>query len=119
MTHHAPNTLASATAPTGKLLPLLAGLPAIGASKAPCTAYTWCTETGDHFEHTGRLVFASCEDAYGNPVLPVNLIEWGKGVKVGLLDLDLTPAEARGKLAELRAHLDLVEALVDTAEAGQ
>ncbi|MFD8882354.1 hypothetical protein ACFV0H_07500 [Streptomyces erythrochromogenes] len=86
---------------------------------APCPVYSWCYETGDHGEHTGRSVWATCPDAYDNPVLPVGLIDWGKGVKVGLLDLDLTPAEARDKLAELRTHLDNVEALIVLAEAGQ
>ncbi|MGW2040510.1 hypothetical protein [Streptomyces virginiae] len=85
---------------------------------APCPVYTWCTETGDHDEHMGTTMWAACPDAYDKPVLPVGLIDWGKGVKVGLLDLDLTPAEARGKLAELRAHLDHVERLIAVAEQG-
>ncbi|WP_371588274.1 hypothetical protein [Streptomyces virginiae] len=83
---------------------------------APCQIHAWCFETGDHGEHSGHTIWASCPDAYGNSVLPAGLIDWGKGVKVGLLDLNLTPAEARIRIAELRAHLDNIEALVVTAE---
>ncbi|MCB5166048.1 hypothetical protein LG634_14530 [Streptomyces bambusae] len=84
---------------------------------APCPVHAWCTETGDHVEHTGATLEAACTDGYGEAVLPAVLLDWGtKGVTVGLLDLDLSPAEARVKVAELRAHLDRVEALIDTAE---
>ncbi|MCY0926922.1 hypothetical protein OTB20_12045 [Streptomyces sp. H27-H1] len=83
----------------------------------PCAAYSWCAETGEHHDHTGHSIWATCPDAYGREVLPAGLIEWGGGVKVGLLDLDLTPAEAHGKVTELRAHLDSIEALINLAEA--
>ncbi|WP_060179556.1 hypothetical protein [Streptomyces sp. IMTB 1903] len=88
------------------------------APPAPCPAYSWCAETGDHDEHFSLYITAPTPDAYGRDVVPVGLIDWGKGVKVGLLDLDLTPAEARAKLAELRAHLDHVEGLIALAEQG-
>ncbi|MFE9481456.1 hypothetical protein ACFYNM_22970 [Streptomyces spororaveus] len=89
-------------------------------AKAPteCPVHSWCKETGDHHDHSGRTTWAACEDAYGNPVLSAGLIDWGQGVKVGLLDLDLTPGEARGKLAELRTHLDRIEQLISLAEQG-
>ncbi|MFJ6783728.1 hypothetical protein [Streptomyces yangpuensis] len=88
------------------------------APPAPCPVYSWCTETGDHDEHFSAYVTAPTLDAYGRDVVPVGLIDWGKGVKVGLLDLDLTPAEARDRLAELRAHLDHVEQFIALAERG-
>lgn len=88
-------------------------------SLPPCPRYSWCNERGEHDEHTGPSFEASCPDGFGDAVLPVGLTDWGKGVRIGLLEHDLTPAEARGKLAELRAHLDAVERLIDTAEAGE
>ncbi|GAA3272674.1 hypothetical protein [Streptomyces lavendulae] len=93
-------------------------LRALAKPPTPCPEYSWCTETGDHDEHTGGTIWATCPDAYGNPVLAVGLIDWGKGVKVGLLDLDLAPVEARAKVAELRTHLDHVERLIVLAEQG-
>lgn len=86
------------------------------ASKEPCAKYVWCTETGDHFEHFSEHIAAPSPDHYGNQVLPFGLIDFSGTVTVGLLDLDLTPDEARVRIAELRAHLDNVEALVATAE---
>ncbi|MFD9515913.1 hypothetical protein [Streptomyces sp. NPDC059979] len=86
------------------------------APKDPCATHTWCVETGDHFEHYSAYIQAPSPDAYGNPVLAVGLIDFTGTTTVGLLDLDLTPAEARVRIAELRAHLDNVEALVATAE---
>ncbi|WP_322871306.1 hypothetical protein [Streptomyces goshikiensis] len=58
---------------------------------APCPVYSWCCKTGEHEDHSGRHIWATCEDAYGREVLPVGLIEWGSGVKVGLLDLEAHP----------------------------
>ncbi|MBT2450937.1 hypothetical protein J7F03_28455 [Streptomyces sp. ISL-43] len=89
------------------------------APKTPCDVHSWCVETGRHDEHMSACTSATCTDVYGREVLPVNVIDWGNGVKIGLLDEDLTPAEARGRIAELRAHLDAVEALVAAAEAGR
>lgn len=88
----------------------------VQASKEPCAKYVWCTETGDHFEHFSEHIAAPSPDHYGNQVLPFGLIDFSGTVTVGLLDLDLTPDEARVRIAELRAHLDVVEALVATAE---
>ncbi|MFD6887155.1 hypothetical protein [Streptomyces sp. NPDC059957] len=96
-----------------------AALAEVRASKEPCTRYVWCTETGDHFEHFSEHIAAPSPDHYGNPVLPFGLIDFSGTVTVGLLDLDLTPDEARLRIAELRAHLDHVEALVATAETGR
>ncbi|MFI1937709.1 hypothetical protein ACH44C_10985 [Streptomyces purpureus] len=90
------------------------------AADARCPRYRWCTETGKHAEHTGETITATCQDAYGDPVLHATLMHWDdKGVRVGLLEHDLTPDEARTTLAELRAHLDAVEKLIDAAEAGE
>lgn len=86
------------------------------APKTPCPKHAWCVETGNHFEHYSAYTAAPSPDAYGNDVLPVGLIDFTGTTTVGLLNLDLTPAEARVRIAELRAHLDNVEALVTAAE---
>ncbi|MFJ7780081.1 hypothetical protein [Streptomyces yangpuensis] len=117
MTRTAADALAAATNPTGKVHPLLADLPpAPVAPQAPCTVHTWCVETGDHFEHYSPYVTAPNPDAYGRDVLPAGLTDFHGVTTVGLLDLDLTPAEARDRLAELRAHLNHVEQLITLAE---
>lgn len=87
-------------------------------SPSPCQIHAWCTETDPrHREHQGAIISAPSPDGYGNhDVLSAHLLDWGKGTTIGLLDLDLTPAEARVRIAELRAHLDNVEALVAAAE---
>ncbi|MFD6889114.1 hypothetical protein [Streptomyces sp. NPDC059957] len=101
------------------LAEVLAVLQRSNAPTAPCEVHGWCVETGDHDDHMSACMSATCADAYGREVLPVNIIDWGKGVKIGLLDEDLTPTEARSRIAELRAHLDAVEALVTNVEAGR
>ncbi len=101
------------------LADVLAVLEKAKTPKAPCDVHRWCVETGHHYDHISACTSATCTDAYGREVLPVNVIDWGKGVKIGLLDEDLTPVEARGRIAEIRAHLDTVEALVADVEAGR
>ncbi|MER6484114.1 hypothetical protein ABT264_11300 [Streptomyces virginiae] len=88
------------------------------ARPAPCPVYSWCVEQGEHEEHYSQYSMAPNPDAYGRDVLPVGLTNFQGSVTVGLLDLDLTPAEARDRLAELRAHLDHVERLITLAEQG-
>ncbi|MEV6571835.1 hypothetical protein [Streptomyces sp. NPDC051577] len=87
------------------------------APKAPCTVHAWCVETDEHFGHYSECIEAPSPDQFGNPVLPAGLTDFRGTTTVGLLDLDLTPAEARVRIAELRTHLDNVEALVTAAEA--
>lgn len=84
-----------------------------------CTAYGWCAEIGEHDHHTSTRIAAGPEDAYGNEVLDTVLLEWGHGVKVGLLDADHTPAEARIILAQLRGHLNVIETLINIAEKSE
>ncbi|MFI8106291.1 hypothetical protein [Streptomyces sp. NPDC086023] len=93
----------------------------------PCARFGWCAETGAHTEHRSAYVEAaeqlglegpsSCSPLYA-AILAYEELNGGAPM-IGFLDLDLTPAEARGKVAQLRAHLDAVEALIDTAEAGE
>ncbi|MCY0961541.1 hypothetical protein [Streptomyces sp. H27-H5] len=85
--------------------------------KEPCTVHAWCVETGDHSEHYSKFIEAPTPDHFGHPVLPAGLTDFRGTTVVGLLDLDLTPAAARVRIAELRTHLDNVEALVTAAEA--
>ncbi|MGW2438746.1 hypothetical protein ACWCY1_18690 [Streptomyces goshikiensis] len=104
---------------SGVLADVLAVLEKAKTPKTSCGVHSWCVETGDHYDHISACISATCTDAYGREVLPVNVIDWGMGVKVGLLDEDLTPVEARGRIADIRAHLDTVEALVADVEAGR
>lgn len=90
------------------------------AASVACARYSWCTETGQHAEHTGQTITANCTDAYGNEVLHATLMDWrGGDVRVGFLELDLTPTDARVTLTKLRTHLDAVEELLNTAGEGQ
>ncbi|MFE2559864.1 hypothetical protein ACFXGT_28340 [Streptomyces sp. NPDC059352] len=89
------------------------------ATQARCPRHTWCVETGAHVEHTGDSVEPLFLEEDRRELLAAGLTHWSKGIKVGFLEQDLTPAEARIKVAELRAHLDAVEKLIDTAEEAQ
>ncbi|MFG2837057.1 hypothetical protein ACGFYE_18880 [Streptomyces zaomyceticus] len=84
-----------------------------------CSRYGWCAETGAHVEHTGDSVEPLFLEEDRRELLAAGLTHWGKGIRVGFLDQDLTPADARTKVAELRAHLDAVEKLIATAEGAQ
>ncbi|MFE5898027.1 hypothetical protein ACFQ67_11480 [Streptomyces sp. NPDC056488] len=88
-------------------------------AQTPCPRYGWCIETGQHVEHTGESVEPDFLEVDRGEVLAATITHWGKGIRVGFLDEDLTPADARTRLAELRAHLDAVEQLIATAEASE
>ncbi|MFD4320144.1 hypothetical protein [Streptomyces sp. NPDC058548] len=90
-----------------------------GEAPAPCSRYGWCVETGAHVEHTGDSVEPLFLEEDRRELLAAGLTHWSKGVRVGFLEQDLTPADARIKLAEVRAHLDAVEQLIDYAEGAQ
>ncbi|MFD8640815.1 hypothetical protein ACFV14_10955 [Streptomyces zaomyceticus] len=85
----------------------------------PCSRYGWCVETGAHVEHTGDSVEPLFLEEDRRELLAAGLTHWSKGVRVGFLEQDLTPADARTKVTELRAHLDTVEKLIATAEEAQ
>ncbi|MGW0938843.1 hypothetical protein [Streptomyces sp. NPDC002666] len=82
--------------------------------------HQWCTATGDHSMHASTYVEAPTVDGYGDHVLPANIMgedgPRGFAPFVGFLDLDLTPAQTRARCAELRAHLEKVEALADQVD---
>ncbi|MEV4936312.1 hypothetical protein [Streptomyces zaomyceticus] len=86
---------------------------------ARCSRYGWCVETGVHVEHTGDSVEPLFLEEDRRELLAAGLTHWSKGIRVGFLDQDLTPADARTKVAELRTHLDTVEKLIATAEGAQ
>ncbi|MFJ4339401.1 hypothetical protein [Streptomyces sp. NPDC088915] len=91
-----------------------------GDTKPRCPLHTWCVETDEeHVEHTGDSIEPEFLGDDGRAILAAGLTHWSKGVRVGFLEQDFTPAEARTKVAELRAHLDAVEQLIATAEEGQ
>ncbi|MFF0506846.1 DUF6907 domain-containing protein [Streptomyces fimicarius] len=74
-----------------------------------CSVYPWCAETGNHTMHASALAEPPSRDGYGDSVLPVNLMAEDDGPFVGWLDLDLTPAQTRERVSELRRHLDIVD----------
>ncbi|MDV5147211.1 hypothetical protein R1T08_24295 [Streptomyces sp. SBC-4] len=86
---------------------------------ASCSRYGWCVESGAHVEHTGDSVEPLFLEEDRRELLAAGLTHWSKGIRVGFLEQDLTPADARIKVAEVRAHLDAVEKLIDTAEEAQ
>ncbi|MGW1252564.1 hypothetical protein [Streptomyces sp. NPDC002535] len=90
-----------------------------GETLAPCSRYGWCVEAGAHVEHTGDSVEPLFLEEDHREPLAAGLTHWSKGIRVGFLGQDLTPADARIKVAEVRAHLDAVEKLIDTAEEAQ
>ncbi|MFD4273792.1 hypothetical protein R2B67_26120 [Streptomyces cyaneofuscatus] len=81
-----------------------------------CTVYPWCAETGNHTMHASAYTEAPTPDGYGDRVLPANVMAEGSGPYIGFLDLDLTPAQTRTRVAELRRHLDTVAALADIVD---
>ncbi|MEU3000220.1 hypothetical protein ABZ684_22075 [Streptomyces sp. NPDC006995] len=78
-----------------------------------CTVYPWCAEAGNHTMHASDYTEAPTPDGYGDRVLPANVMAEDAAPYIGWLDLDLTPAQTRARVAELRRHLDAVAALAD------
>ncbi|MFD6474417.1 DUF6907 domain-containing protein [Streptomyces anulatus] len=87
---------------------------------APCGAYAWCAETGDHSMHLTAYVEAPTLDGYGDCVLPANVMAEdgpdGIDISVGFLDLNLTAEQTRARVTELHRHLDTVAALADIVD---
>ncbi|WP_030585646.1 DUF6907 domain-containing protein [Streptomyces anulatus] len=87
---------------------------------AQCTVYTWCAEAGNHSMHLTPYVEAPSPDGYGDCVLPANVMAEdgpdGVDISVGWLDLNLTAAQTRARVAELHRHLDAVAALADIVD---
>ncbi|WP_405431165.1 hypothetical protein [Streptomyces anulatus] len=81
-----------------------------------CTVYPWCAETGNHTVRASDYTVPVMCDGNGDWVLPANLMAADGAVFVGWLGGDLTPAQTRVRVAELRRHLDAVEGLADLAE---
>lgn len=82
----------------------------------PCAVHGWCTEAGNHTMHASAYTEAPTPDGYGDRVLPANVMAEDGAPYVGWLDLDLTPAQTRTRVAELRRHLDTVAALADLVD---
>ncbi|RPK85099.1 hypothetical protein [Streptomyces sp. ADI98-10] len=81
-----------------------------------CTVYPWCAETGNHTMHASTYTEAPTPDGHGDRVLIANVMAESGAPFVGWLDLDLTPAQTRTRVAELRRHLDTVAALADLVD---
>ncbi|MEI5036015.1 hypothetical protein RB201_35495 [Streptomyces sp. S1A(2023)] len=86
------------------------------AAVAPCGAYAWCAETGNHTMHASAYTEAPTLDGYGDHVLLANVMAESGTPFVGWLDLDLTPAQTRARVAELHRHLNAVAALADIVD---
>ncbi|MEV2201022.1 hypothetical protein AB0E11_13625 [Streptomyces fradiae] len=85
-----------------------------GILTARCTMHDWCTETGEHRDHYSTYVEAPTPDGLGDPVLMAAIMSSDdKPPTIGFLDDNFTPDQTRERIAELRAHLDQVEALAD------
>lgn len=82
----------------------------------PCAVHGWCTEAGNHTMHASAYTEAPTPDGYGDRVLPANVMAEDGAPYVGWLDLDLTPAQTRTRVAELRRHLDTVAALANLVD---
>ncbi|MGW4040911.1 DUF6907 domain-containing protein [Streptomyces sp. NPDC004778] len=81
-----------------------------------CTVYPWCDETGNHTMHASVYTEAPSPDGLGDRVLPANVMAEDNPPYIGWLDLDLTPAQTRARVAELHGHLDTVAALADLVD---
>ncbi|MGW6627453.1 hypothetical protein ACWGBN_06325 [Streptomyces anulatus] len=81
-----------------------------------CTVYPWCAATGNHTMHASAYTEAPTPDGYGDCVLPANVMAEDSGPFIGFLDLDLTAAQTRARIAELHRHLDHVAALADIVD---
>lgn len=81
-----------------------------------CTVYPWCAETGNHTMHVSAYTEAPTPDGYGDRVLAANVMAEDSGPYIGFLDLDLSPAQTRARVAELRRHLDAVAALANIVD---
>ncbi|MFI6105806.1 hypothetical protein [Streptomyces sp. NPDC051310] len=92
----------------------IAARSAVAHATSICPAHDWCVEAGAHSTHASVYVEAPNADGLGDRVLPASIIADEQGAPfIGFLDLDLTPEQTRARCAELRAHLDQVEALAD------
>ncbi|MET9050105.1 hypothetical protein ABZW50_03000 [Streptomyces bacillaris] len=81
-----------------------------------CTVYPWCAETDNHTMHASAYTEAPTPDGFGDRVLPANLMAEDSGPYIGWLDLDLTAAQTRARVAELHNHLNTVAALADLVD---
>ncbi|MEV0884717.1 hypothetical protein AB0J03_12875 [Streptomyces microflavus] len=82
----------------------------------PCAVHGWCAEAGNHTMHASAYTEAPTVDGYGDRVLVANVMAEDGAPYIGWLDLDLTPAQTRTRVAELRRHLDTVAALADLVD---
>lgn len=79
-----------------------------------CTVHDWCAATGEHRDHYAPYVEAPTPDGLGDPVLMATIMSSDDETPtIGFLDENFTPDQTRARVAELRAHLDKVEALAD------
>ncbi|MFD7858304.1 DUF6907 domain-containing protein [Streptomyces microflavus] len=82
----------------------------------PCAVHGWCAETGNHTMHASAYAEAPTPDGYGDRVLVANVMAEDGAPYIGWPDLDLTPAQTRTRVAELRRHLGTVAALADLVD---
>lgn len=92
----------------------LAAVDAAVQETRQCVAYDWCVERGNHgINHHGAIISVTApgaEQAY----VDAQLMGFGPGTElIGLVEWDLTPAQARQEAAKLREFADQLEGLAD------
>lgn len=95
------------------------------APPSRCPSYSWCVESGPHAMHVSAELAVTMPSGYGlseptDRVLDFRLMAEDGGIapQAGFCEADMTPAEVRAKVAELRAHLDRVEAQLAFIQSG-
>jgi hypothetical protein len=86
-----------------------------------CPVYPqWCSEAGDHYDHSGYGHEVPSKDADEEPLIVAGLIHIsGSQLYVNIAGEDLTAAEARVKAKELREMAAAVDAMAHIAEAAE
>ncbi|MGW1609444.1 hypothetical protein ACWCQZ_08600 [Streptomyces sp. NPDC002285] len=102
--------------PTGTLDAIIDTLARDRVKNQGCRVYTWCGETGPHYDHVSPD--ATVVDTLGDTVIDARILhlsESGPSISIG--QSDFTPEQALTKAAELRRFADKVERLAEQAGA--
>ncbi|MDX2639934.1 DUF6907 domain-containing protein [Streptomyces stelliscabiei] len=99
-----------------------AQFPAVAAfldEPAECPLYGWCTEHGQHEDHTSPTV-ALTAPGDTRPYVDARLLSFGPGTElIGFVESDLTPQQALAEASKLRAFAGDVEGLARRLGTGQ
>lgn len=85
---------------------------------APCLVYRWCTETGQHDDHTSEFVTLPSAKADEPDYLDAHLLHFaGSRPIIGVGSADLDAEQARMEAAKLRAFAEQLETLATILDA--